>query len=209
MTRNEYNEFRYIRKVCRENDKAFGLGYGSQLTIRTNASVEYKTKLHELYTSYGFHPASVRVDARMFDENERIVYIFGNSFDMNGEAHPWQELYTASELEAFAAAIGIEYADLAGITSEPMTAFYIEPGEAFEKWMHQNEAEYTGDYVEGVLLDSFVVQTKRGTAAVYESFVNPNASRYYIEFQAGYRARRVWSNWYKFEASANADSLTA
>ena len=28
---------------------------------------------------------------------------------------------------------------------------------ALEKWMRQNQAEYTGDYVEGCLLDNFVL----------------------------------------------------
>lgn len=78
-----------------------------------------------------------------------------------------------------------------------MTRFYIEP-KNLEKWLHQNVAEYTGDFVEGVLLDSFVVATKRGFAAIYESYVNPNQSRYYIEFEKG-AAQKVWVNWYKFE----------
>ena len=31
-----------------------------------------------------------------------------------------------------------------------------------EKWMHQNRAEYTGAFVEGTLLDNFVIACKRG-----------------------------------------------
>ena len=68
-------------------------------------------------------------------------------------------------------------------------------------WMHQNKAEYTGAYVEGVLLDSFVVATKRGFAAIYETYVNPWVSCYTIEFETG-TAQTVWKNWYKFEEEA-------
>ena len=44
-----------------------------------------------------------------------------------------------------------------------MTEFDIDP-KYFGKWFHQNEAKYTGDFVEGVLLDNFVIATKRGFA---------------------------------------------
>ena len=64
MKRIERNEFNYIRKSLRQ----FTLGYGTTLTIRTDGSPEYKQALHEHYTSLGFHPASVRVDDRMYDE---------------------------------------------------------------------------------------------------------------------------------------------
>lgn len=52
----------------------------------------------------------------------------------------------------------------------------------FDKWCTQNRAIYTGDYVEGVLLDNFIMSTKRGYCAFYESYVNPNMSEYRIEF---------------------------
>ena len=84
-----------------------------------------------------------------------------------------------------------------------VTCFRINPGAAFEKWMYQNGAEYAGDYVEGCLLDNFVVSTRRGFAAVYENYVSEWASDYYIEFQPG-AAQDVFSNWYKFEKEANA-----
>lgn len=48
--------------------------------------------------------------------------------------------------------------------------FGISP-KYFEKWFSQNQGEYTGDFVEGVLLDSFVIATKRGFAAVYEKIM--------------------------------------
>ena len=101
MTRQEYNEFRYIRSY----EKKFDLGTGTTLTIRTDASAEYKHRLDALYRSWGFHPASVRVDSRMFDEKERVIYIHGLTFDLRGEQHPWSELYTNEERARFAAAL--------------------------------------------------------------------------------------------------------
>lgn len=101
MTRQEYNEFRYIRSY----EKKFDLGPGTTLTIRTDASAEYKHRLDALYRSWGFHPASVRVDSRMFDEKERVIYIHGLTFDLRGEQHPWSELFTNEERARFAAAL--------------------------------------------------------------------------------------------------------
>lgn len=101
MTRAEYNEFRYIRSYERQ----FDLDTGTCLTIRTDESASYKKALHDLYTGWGFHPASVRVDSRMFDEKERIIYIHGLTFDLNGEEHPWTELYTEEERDRFSAAL--------------------------------------------------------------------------------------------------------
>ena len=101
MTRQEYNEFRYIRSY----EKKFDLGPGTTLTIRTDASADYKHRLDALYRSWGFHPASVRVDSRMFDEKERVIYIHGLTFDLRGEQHPWSELYTNEERARFAAAL--------------------------------------------------------------------------------------------------------
>ena len=101
MKRSERNEFNYIRRSL----KGFTLGYGTTLTIRTDGSAEFKHALHELYTGWGFHPASVRVDSRMYDDRERVIYIYGLTFDLNGETHPWTELYTDEERAHFAAAL--------------------------------------------------------------------------------------------------------
>ena len=101
MKRSERNEFNDIRRSL----KGFTLGHGTTLTIRTDGSPEYKQALHEHYTSLGFHPASVRIDSRMFDEKERIIYIYGLTFDLNGGDHPWTELYTAEEKARFAEAL--------------------------------------------------------------------------------------------------------
>ena len=70
-----------------------------------------------------------------------------------------------------------------------------------EKWLYQNKAENTGDFVEGCLLDNWVVMTKRGFAAIYEKYVNPNQSEYLIEWETG-PAQNVFSHWYDFEEGA-------
>lgn len=101
MKREERNEFNYIRRSL----KGFTLGYGTTLTIRTDASPEYKHALNDYYMSLGFHPASVRVDSRMYDEKERVIFIYGLTFDLHGEDHPWTELYTEEEKARFAAAL--------------------------------------------------------------------------------------------------------
>lgn len=62
--------------------------------------------------------------------------------------------------------------------------FFIYPG-FLDTWLHQNKAECTGDYYEGVLLDNFVVRTKNGIAAIYEHYVNPNKSDYLVKFERG------------------------
>ncbi len=83
-----------------------------------------------------------------------------------------------------------------------MTEFFIDPKE-LEKWMHQNRAQYTGGFIEGCLLDNFVVATKRGFAAIYEHPLNEWSSNYRVEFEPG-AAQGVWRNWYEFEASSEA-----
>ena len=101
MTREEYNEFRYIRSSL----KKFTLGHGTTVTVRTDAGADYKHRLDDLYTSLNFHPASIRRDPRMYDDKERIIYIYGLTFDLNGEEHPWTELYTTEERERFSKAL--------------------------------------------------------------------------------------------------------
>lgn len=51
-----------------------------------------------------------------------------------------------------------------------------------EKWLHQNRAEYTGDFFEGCLLDNFIVTCKNGVAACYEHYCNEWSSCYEIHF---------------------------
>ena len=102
MTREEYNEFRYIRSSL----KKFTLGHGTTVTVRTDAGADYKHRLDDLYTSLNFHPASIRRDPRMYDDKERIIYIFGRTWtDNEGRERPWTELYTPKERTSFAAAL--------------------------------------------------------------------------------------------------------
>lgn len=79
--------------------------------------------------------------------------------------------------------------------------FLLDPA-ALDKWMHQNEAIYTGDYIEGCLLDNFIVSTRRGYAAIYERYISPNKSGYYVEFEPG-PAQGVFKKWYNFENKYN------
>ena len=85
-----------------------------------------------------------------------------------------------------------------------MTQFHIR-GSDLEKWMHQNKAEYTGNFVEGCLLDNFVVATKRGFAALYEHPLNEWSSDYIVEFEPGV-AQIVWRRWYEFEERRERDA---
>lgn len=88
-----------------------------------------------------------------------------------------------------------------------ITRFYIDPQNT-EKWFRQNHAEYTGMFVEGCLLDNFVVMTRRGFAAFYEHYLNPNQSIYYVEFQAR-AAQDVLRKWYELEDAAFEQEVRA
>lgn len=81
-----------------------------------------------------------------------------------------------------------------------MNTFYMNCAE-LDKWIHQNRAQYTGDFVDGCLLDNFVLSCKRGFAAVYEHYLNPGQSNYRVEYGVG-DAKKVWERWYQFEAAA-------
>ena len=102
MKREERNEFNYIKRY----EKQFNLSYGTTLTIRTDGGSEYKHALHDLYTGWGFHPASVRVDRTMYDDKERIIYIFSRTrIDDSRRERSWTELFTPEERSRFAAAL--------------------------------------------------------------------------------------------------------
>jgi len=103
MTREEYNEFRTIRA----NIRKWGVPtFGAQYTIRTGASVDFKLRVHRLYSENNLHPASVRVDTRYFDDKERIVYIAGRVWvDDDGKERLWSELYSEDERRRFDAAL--------------------------------------------------------------------------------------------------------
>lgn len=78
-----------------------------------------------------------------------------------------------------------------------LTEFFLIPKE-LEKWMHQNQAQYVGTFIPGVLLDNFVVACKRGFAAVYEHPLNEWTSNYRVEYEPQ-SAQEMWSRWYQFE----------
>ena len=68
-----------------------------------------------------------------------------------------------------------------------------------DKWMHQNNAHYTGAFFEGNLLDNYVLDCKRGYAAVYERPMNEWSSVPHVKF-APYKDRAavdaLWSEFY-------------
>ena len=98
MTRQEYNDFRYIRSYKR---KGFSLNHGTTLRIPVARSVDYKLRLHKLFSEWNFHPASVCIDKPFCDEL-CIVYIYGRTWeDSDGIAQPWTRLYTDDERRAF------------------------------------------------------------------------------------------------------------
>ena len=53
----------------------------------------------------------------------------------------------------------------------------------YEKWLKQNDGEVI-DILEGCLLDSLMVNTKRGVALLMETYVNSNSSNYTLYFAA-------------------------
>ena len=59
-----------------------------------------------------------------------------------------------------------------------MTIGYIDNP---NKLIHQNKAEILDGY-EGCLLDNMLYTAKRGLFVLYESYLNPNASRYLFKF---------------------------
>lgn len=81
-----------------------------------------------------------------------------------------------------------------------MKEFDLTPKQ-FEKWLHQNKGEYTGNFVDGVLLDSFVIATPRGYAAVYEKYCNEWTSCYHVVYEKG-TAQNMFKQWYEFEQAA-------
>ena len=93
-----------------------------------------------------------------------------------------------------------------------ITSFYLAHSD-LSKWMYQNKAEYTGEYVDGVLLDSFVVSTNRGYAFFYEHFLNEWSSDYavyFIPYKSGKKHLKaydnLWANWLDFESKANSET---
>ena len=61
-----------------------------------------------------------------------------------------------------------------------MKTMYLS-GDALDMFMHQNKGEVI-DCVEGSLLDNLLINTKRGTVALYEHYVNCWTSNYEVKF---------------------------
>ena len=61
-----------------------------------------------------------------------------------------------------------------------------------------------------ILILCFVVETKRGVAAIYEHALNEWTSNYHVEFtdyKNGFKngeVDKIWSDWYDFEEKASA-----
>lgn len=79
-----------------------------------------------------------------------------------------------------------------------LKSFTISPA-GMNRWIEENRAEHTGDFVEGVLLDNFVLSCEWGYAAVYEVHLNEWSSIYRVEYETG-EAKDVWKRWHEFEA---------
>ena len=47
-----------------------------------------------------------------------------------------------------------------------------------ESWEYENEAEQTGDFFDGVLLDNYMLKCRDGYCAVFEEYVNEWTSRH-------------------------------
>ena len=74
------------------------------------------------------------------------------------------------------------------------------------KWEHQNRAEYMGDFVEGVLLDSYMLACKRGYCAVYARSHSAGWSSWHEYRFAAYKDKEacdeLWREWREFEEAA-------
>lgn len=69
-----------------------------------------------------------------------------------------------------------------------------------EQWLHQNNAEYTGDFFDGCLLDNFIVYCKNGVAALYEHYLNEWSSCYEVHFgRTPEEINAVYDEFYKRE----------
>jgi len=82
-----------------------------------------------------------------------------------------------------------------------ITKFRVE-NEA--KWEHQNRAEYTGDFIEGVTQDSYVLACKRGYAFVYARSSAAGWVSWHEYKFAPYKDREacdeLWHEWHEVEA---------
>lgn len=77
-----------------------------------------------------------------------------------------------------------------------MTTFLLKGD--INKWLNQNQAEYTGDFFEGCLLDNFIVSCKNGIAALYEHYSNCGSSCYEVYFgRTEKEKRKIYDEFYR------------
>lgn len=62
---------------------------------------------------------------------------------------------------------------------------------SFDKWMQQNDGEII-DATEGTLLDNYLIQTRRGTAALIETYVNCWTSEHTLYFSTDNAAENLF-----------------
>lgn len=71
-----------------------------------------------------------------------------------------------------------------------ITVFRIS-AKHLDKWLEQNKYNSNVDYIDfadGCLLDNYIVSCKRGTAFIFESYVNSQCSDYTIYFLSAKKA---------------------
>ena len=78
-----------------------------------------------------------------------------------------------------------------------ITSFTID-SDFLEQFVHQNNAKYI-ECIEGCLLDNYVLACNRGTAFIYEQYVNEWTSNYRVEFYKKGHEEEGWDKWYNFE----------
>ena len=78
-------------------------------------------------------------------------------------------------------------------------AYSAFPIENLEAWMLQNRANYI-DECEGSLLDNYVLSCKRGTAFIFERYLNSNSSGYECYFIPEHANNKILNYfWDEFE----------
>jgi len=78
-----------------------------------------------------------------------------------------------------------------------MTTFKIYDEAEMGKWVVQNNAVYTGDFIDGTLLDNFTVWTRRGMAIITEYIENCWTSSYLVRWSKD--ESLIWDLWDEFE----------
>lgn len=86
-----------------------------------------------------------------------------------------------------------------------VTTFKLWPKD-LPYWIRQNKG-FIADCREGCSLDYMIIDTKRGTAAVYEYPLNEWNSCYLVEFAKRSNDRLIWDKWDAFCCEYDNDVL--